>query len=64
MSKYRVHLGSFVTKLMKRKFVVSASSRAEALEKAEDLFRKACQRHVYTECGETIECDGIELISQ
>lgn len=60
--KYRVEMGSFVTKLMKREFTVTASSEQEAIEKAEKKFRDACERQVYTECGETVNCDSIRRI--
>lgn len=59
MPKYRIEMGSLVTKLMCRKFTVSARNEAEAVEKAERLFRKACTRHVYTECGDTVNVDSI-----
>ena len=61
MAKYRVHLGSLVTKLMRRQFVVSANSEEEAVEKAERLFWKAAERcRGYTEIGGSIMLDGIE----
>lgn len=59
MPKYRIKMGSLVTKLMCRKFTVSAENEAEAIEKAEERFRKACKRHVYTECGDTVNVDSI-----
>lgn len=65
MAKYRVHLGSLVTKLMNRKFVVSADSEEEAIEKAERLFLKAAARNrVYTDVCGSIEVDGIEIESE
>jgi len=59
---YRVRMGSFVTKLMKREFAVVADNDQEAIEKAEKKFRDACERQVYTECGETVNCDSIRKI--
>lgn len=57
--KYKVEMGSLVTKFMRRSFVVRANSEAEAIKKAETMFRKACERHIWTECGDTVNCDSI-----
>lgn len=60
MPKYKVYLGSLVTKLMKRTFIVSAPDKETAIERAKDRFVKACQRNkTYTDCGDTIMVDGI-----
>lgn len=64
LKKYRVEMGSLVTKLMTRTFVVRANSESEAIEKAEIMFRNACNRHVYTECGDTVNCDSIMEVSE
>lgn len=62
MAKYKVQLGSLVTKLMERKFVVSAKSKEEAIEKAKDRFIYECNRQKYTEVGGNINVDDIELV--
>ena len=46
MAKYKVQLGSLVTKLMERNFTVSANSEEEAIEKAKtDLFMSVADRN-------------------
>lgn len=62
MAKYKIKMGSLVTKLMRRTFTVSAKSEEEAIQKAEDRFRYECGRQVYTECGGTINVDFLEEI--
>lgn len=65
MGKYRVQMGSLVTRLAQRTFVVSAQSEEEAIEKAEDRFRYACAHNkVYTDCGDTVICNFIERIDE
>lgn len=59
MPKYRVDLGSLVTKLMTRSFVVSAPDEETAIERAKDRFLKAAEKQVYTEIGGTIVVDNI-----
>lgn len=60
MAKYRVHLGAFVTKLMKRQIVVSAPDVETAIQRAKERFRYCCQNNaVYTEC-DSIEVDSVE----
>lgn len=62
MAKYRVHLGAFVTKLMKRQIVVSAPDEEIAIQKAKERFRYCCQNNaVYTEC-DSIEVDSVEEV--
>ena len=46
MAKYKVSCGALVTKLMQRTFTVSAGSEDEAIEKAKDLFDKACENYL------------------
>lgn len=60
--KYLVEMGSLVTKFMRRTFVVKAESEQEAIQKAEEKFRKACEQQPYTECGDTVNCDSIQRI--
>lgn len=62
MKKYKVQLGSLVTKLMERKFTVSANSEEEAIEKAKNRFIYECSRQRYTEVGGTINVDDVELV--
>ncbi len=62
MAKYKVQLGSLVTRLMMRNFTVSAKNEEEAIEKAKDRFLYECNRQVYTECGGTINVEDVELI--
>ncbi len=62
MAKYKVQLGSLVTKLMERNFTVSANNEEEAIEKAKKRFLYECNRQTYTECGGTINVDDIELV--
>lgn len=62
MAKYKVQLGSLVTKLMERNFTVSANSEEEAIEKAKNRFIYECSRQKYTEVGGTINVDDIELV--
>ena len=62
MAKYKVQLGSLVTKLMERNFTVSANSEDEAIEKAKNRFIYECSRQKYTEVGGTINVDDIELV--
>ena len=62
MSKYKVSLGSLVTKRMDRNFTISANSEEEAISKAKDRFLYECSRQVYTECGGTIFVDDIEKL--
>ena len=62
MAKYKVQLGSLVTRLMERKFVVSAKSEEEAIEKAKDRFLYECSRQKYTEVGGNINVDDVELV--
>lgn len=62
MKKYKVQLGSLVTKLMERKFTVSANSEEEAIEKAKNKFIYECSRQRYTEVGGTINVDDVELV--
>ena len=62
MAKYKVELGSLVTKLRSRTFTVSADSEDEAIEKAKKRFLYECNRQVYTECGGTINVDNIEEV--
>lgn len=60
MAKYRVHLGAFVTKLMKRQIVVSAPDVETAIQRAKERFHYCCQNNaVYTEC-DSIEVDSVE----
>lgn len=62
MPRYEVHLGSLVTKLMQRKFIVSANSELEAIEKAEKRFCYAAEQQKYTEVGGTIIVDDIKML--
>lgn len=63
MPKYRIELGSLVTKLMQRTYTVSAPDEQTAIERAENRFRSACENsRVYTDCGDTINVDGIEIV--
>lgn len=63
MPKYRVECGALVTRLMNRKFVVSANSEEEAVEKAKFLFDKAIDNlKTYTEKGATVNIDLIERL--
>lgn len=63
MPKYRVECGALVTRLMNRKFVVSANSEEEAKEKAEFLFDKAIDNlKTYTEKGASVNIDSIERL--
>ena len=62
MAKYKVQLGSLVTRLMERKFVVSANSEEEAIKKAKNRFLYECSRQRYTEVGGAINVDDVELV--
>lgn len=62
MAKYKVHLGSLVTRLMERKIIVSANSEEEAIQKAKDKFYDIAMGQKYTEVGGTINVDDIELM--
>ena len=63
MPKYKIELGSLVTKLMKRTFTVSAPDEQTAIEKAKDRFLYVCSHAtVYTDCGGSIEVDGVEIV--
>lgn len=63
MAKYKVSCGALVTKLMQRTFTVSANSEVEAIEKAKNLFDKACENcRTYTEPAQTINIDHIEKL--
>lgn len=65
MPKYRVQVGSLVTKLMQRTFVVSASNEEQAIERAENRFRYVCAHSkVYTDCADTVICDFIEEVEE
>lgn len=62
MAKYRVHLGAFVTKLMKRQIVVSAPDEETAIQRAKERFRYCCKNNaVHTEC-DSIEVDSVEKV--
>lgn len=62
MAKYRVNLGAFVTKLTKRKIIVSAPDEETAIQRAKERFRYCCQNNaVYTEC-DSIEVDSVEEV--
>lgn len=61
MAKFRVYLGAFVTKLMKRQIVVSAPDEDTAIQRAKERFRYCCRNNaVYTEC-DSIEVDLVEM---
>ena len=63
MAKYRVQLGSFVTRLRSRNITVHADSEEEAIEKARRRFRCECDdMRTYTDCGNTVNVDAIEKI--
>lgn len=63
MPKYRVECGALVTRLMQRKFIVSADNEEEAKDKAEFLFDKAIGNlKTYTEKGATVNIDLIERL--
>lgn len=62
MAKYKVQLGSLVTKLMVRNFIVSAKTEDEAIEKAEKRFMYAAEQQKYTEVAGRINVDEIELL--
>ena len=62
MRKYKVQLGSLVTRLMQRKITVCANSEEEAIEKATEKFYKIAQNQKYTEVGGTVFVDEIEEI--
>lgn len=64
MAKYKVQLGSLVTKLMTRTFTVSAQNEAEAIEKATNRFYYAAEQQKYTEVGGTVHCDDIEKLEE
>lgn len=65
MPKYRVRLGSLVTKLMSRTFTVSAPDEQTAIERAQSRFIYACNNAtVYTDCGGSIEVDGVEIVEE
>lgn len=65
MPKYRVSLGSLVTKLMSRTFVVSAPDEQTAIERAQNRFIYACDHATtYTDCGGSIEIDNIEIMEE
>lgn len=59
--KYKVNVGSLVTKYMERTFVVSADSEQAAFEKAEERFREVCRNaKTYTDVGGSVELNWIE----
>lgn len=61
--KFRVELGSLVTKLMHRTYIVSAKSEEEAKEKAESRFRNVCKNaKEYIDCGDTVIVDFVERV--
>lgn len=63
MPKYRIELGSLVTKLMQRTYTISAPDEQTAIERAEARFRNACKSSsVFTDCGGTIHIDDIEFV--
>ena len=65
MPKYRIEMGSLVTKLMKRTFTVSAPDEKTAVERAENRFRYACSHAtVYIDCGGSIMVDKIEKLEE
>lgn len=62
MAKFRVYLGAFVTKLVKRQFVESAPDEETAIQKAKDRFTSCYQENaIYAECG-SIEVDAVEKL--
>ena len=64
MPKYRVNVGSLVTKYMERTYTISANSEEEAYQKAEERFRKACEDSpTFCDCGDTVNLSDIERIS-
>ena len=64
-NKYRVAVGSLVTKLKRRTFIVSASDESEAIEKAKDRFYKVCENSTtYIDVGGDIMVDEITEITQ
>lgn len=61
--KFRVELGAFVTTMMHRTYTVSADSEEEAIEKAQDRFRRACYNSkTYQDC-DSVEVDAITDIT-
>ena len=65
MPKYRIELGSLVTKLMQRTYTVSAPNEQMAIERAEKRFRNACKKSpVYIDCGGTINVDDIKVVEE
>lgn len=63
MPKYRVECGALVTRLMQRKFVISANSEEEAIAKAEERFDEAIDNlKTYTEKGASVHIDFIERL--
>lgn len=62
MAKYRVEMGSLVTKLMVRTFTVSAPDEQTAIERAENRFMYECRRQKYTEVAGAIEVDSIKKL--
>lgn len=63
MPKYRIELGSLVTKLMQRTYTISAPDEQTAIERAEKRFRAACENSpVYIDCGDTINVDDIKVL--
>lgn len=52
-NKYRIELGSLVTKVMNRTYVISAENDIEAIEKAKRRFISACENS-----PKYIDCDG------
>ena len=65
MPKYKVELGSLVTKLMQRTFMVSAPDEQTAIERAQNRFLYACSHATtYTDCGGCIEVDSIEIVEE
>lgn len=58
--KYKVRVGSLVTRLMERTYIVTAKNETEAFEKASERLRADCDKaKKYTECN-SVELDFIE----
>ena len=63
MPKYRVECGALVTRLMQRKFVISANSEEEAIAKAKERFDETIDNlKTYTEKGASVHIDFIERL--
>ena len=56
MKKYEVRVGTFVTRIANRKFIVSANSEEEAFEKARDRMEK-----IYNGLNGKSECGSVTL---